>query len=306
MEEQEEIMVSIICNTYNHEEFIAEAIESFLIQETYFKFEILIHDDASTDKTAEIIRLYEQKYPSLIKPIYQSINQYSTGIKPSVTFSYPRAKGKYIALCEGDDYWTDPNKLQIQFECLENNPDVVCCCHNECKLTENGLINESRLSPQNQQSFTGYEMMTCQCLILPLTAFFRNLDVLRDYPLERKYVANGDAFLFSILGQYGSCMYLPMIKPAVYRVHEGGIWSMKSHAEQKGMRLNTWFWMAEYYSRLGNYKIEEKFIIRYLSLFISDLNKIQLLSICVKMCIPAKLVRFVKKYYIKNEPILKL
>ena len=297
MEEQEEIMVSISCSTYNHEKFIAEAIEGFLMQETNFKYEILIHDDASTDKTAEIIRSYEQKYPFLIKPIYQSINQYSRGIKPGPAYNYSRAKGKYISVCEGDDYWTDPNKLQIQFDCLENNPDVVCCCHNECKLTEHGLINESRLSPQNQRSFTGYEMMTCQCLILPLTAFFRNLDVLRDYPPETKFAKNGDVFLFSILGQYGSCMYLPTIKPSVYRVHEGGVWSMKSEAEQKSMRMNTWFWMAEYYSRLGNSKLEEKFRLRCLSLFISDLSITQFMSICIKICLPARLVQLAKKYF---------
>ena len=86
------------------------------MQKTDFPFEILIHDDASTDGTADIIREYEAKYPDIIKPIYQTENQYSKGIKVSQVYQFPRAKGKYIALCEGDDYWTDPYKLQKQVD----------------------------------------------------------------------------------------------------------------------------------------------------------------------------------------------
>ncbi len=124
-----DISVSIICNTYNHENYIRDAIESFLMQKTNFKFEVLIHDDASTDKTAEIIREYESKYPDIIKPIYQKENQYSQKIPYAVLYQYPRVKGKYIAFCEGDDYWTDPYKLQKQYEGLEMNPQIDMCAH---------------------------------------------------------------------------------------------------------------------------------------------------------------------------------
>ena len=104
-------LLSICCVTYNHESFISQCLDGFLMQQTDFPFEILIHDDASADGTANIIMEYEAKYPDLIKPIYQTENQFSKGIKISVTFNFPRAKGKYIALCEGDDYWTDPLKF---------------------------------------------------------------------------------------------------------------------------------------------------------------------------------------------------
>jgi len=115
-------LVSICCITYNHENYIEDALEGFLIQETDFPFEILINDDASTDKTADIIREYEAKYPKLIKPIYQTENQFSQGISPNWKFNFPRARGKYIALCEGDDYWISTNKLQKQVrEVLEVN-----------------------------------------------------------------------------------------------------------------------------------------------------------------------------------------
>ena len=125
------ILVSLHCLTYNHEKFIAEAIESFLMQETNFKFEILIHDDASTDRTAEIIKEYELQYPELIKPIYQSENQYSKGNSANTInhINLNRAKGKYIAVCEGDDYWIDPYKLQKQVDCMEKNPEYSLCVH---------------------------------------------------------------------------------------------------------------------------------------------------------------------------------
>lgn len=252
-----EIMVSICCATYNHEKYIAQAIDGFLMQEVDFEFEILIHDDASTDKTADIIRSYEQKYPEIIKPIYQTVNQYSKGIKVTPTFNYSRAKGKYIALCEGDDYWTDVKKLQKQYDCLEKNLDVICCYHNAYVFDDNGIIKESKLPTKQQHSHTSFEMMACRCFILTLSAFFRNIDILRDYPPEAEYVKSGDTFLFSLLGQYGSGMYLPTIKPAAYRVHAGGVWSLKSEQEKKASRINFFYWMAEYYARLGNHsKIE--------------------------------------------------
>ncbi|MBN2520778.1 MAG: glycosyltransferase [Bacteroidales bacterium] len=116
-------LVSISCITYNHEEYIRDSIEGFLMQKTTFPVEILIHDDASTDKTSEIIREYEKKFPDLIFPIFQKVNQYSKGINIPLTFQYPRARGKYYGGAEGDDYWIDPYKLQKQVDFLEANPE---------------------------------------------------------------------------------------------------------------------------------------------------------------------------------------
>jgi len=116
-------LVSISCITYNHENYIRDTIEGFLMQKTNFSFEILIHDDASTDKTADIIREYEKKHTDLIFPIYQTVNQYSKEIMISPKFNWPRARGKYMAICEGDDYWTDPYKLQKQVDFLERNEE---------------------------------------------------------------------------------------------------------------------------------------------------------------------------------------
>ena len=120
-------LVSISCLAFNHAKYIRDGIEGFLIQKTTFPFEILIHDDASTDNTAQIIREYELQYPHLIFPIYQKENQYSKGRRLTLRFNVPRARGIYIALCEGDDYWTDPYKLQKQIDFLEANPGYGLC-----------------------------------------------------------------------------------------------------------------------------------------------------------------------------------
>ncbi len=128
MDKIKDPLVSICCITYNHEDYIRDAIESFLMQETDFSFEIVMHDDASTDTTADIIREYEKKYPDIIKPIYQTENQYSKG-KRVVLFALKAASGKYIALCDGDDYWIDPLKLQKQITAMEKHPECYISFH---------------------------------------------------------------------------------------------------------------------------------------------------------------------------------
>ena len=116
-------VVSIACTTYNQKKFIKKTLEGFLIQKTSFPVEIVIHDDASTDGTKEIIKEYENKYPHLFRVIYQTENQYSKKIDIANKFVYPKIKSKYVATCEGDDYWTDPLKLQKQVNFLDKNDD---------------------------------------------------------------------------------------------------------------------------------------------------------------------------------------
>jgi len=122
-----EPLVSIVCTTYNHVLFVRQCLNGITTQKTNFLFEVIIHDDASDDGTVEIIKEYEKKYPEIIKPIYQRENQYSKKVDIYETYIYPRAKGKYIAICEGDDYWIDENKLQMQVDFLENNPEYGMC-----------------------------------------------------------------------------------------------------------------------------------------------------------------------------------
>jgi len=174
-------LVSISCITYNHEKYIEDALQGFLSQETDFPFEILIHDDASTDRTVNILREYEVKYPKLIKPIYQKENQYSRGIKISATYQYPRALGKYIAMCEGDDYWIDPYKLQKQVDFLEANPDYG--------MTYSKVIYFIQKKNKYDHYFGGdketFEELLFGNSVPTLTACFR-LDLFQEYQQDIK------------------------------------------------------------------------------------------------------------------------
>lgn len=151
--DQSNILVSICCITYNHAPFIRKALDSFLMQEPptgvskdEIWYEILIHDDASTDGTTEIIKEYAAKYPDLIFPLYEIENQYKkVGTAGIDLYNYNRARGKYIAYCEGDDYWTDPNKLQKQVDFMESHQEYAICMHG-CSVHDvrNGKHYESQ------------------------------------------------------------------------------------------------------------------------------------------------------------------
>lgn len=145
------ILVSIICNTFNHEKYIRDALESFINQKTDFEYEVLIHDDASTDKTPEIIREYALRYPDLIKPIFEEENQYSKGISINAIYQYPRVRGKYIAVCEGDDYWIDMNKLQRQVAGLEKQPQIDICAHAAYVIDAKTKERISTISPRETE-----------------------------------------------------------------------------------------------------------------------------------------------------------
>lgn len=137
----DDIVVSVLCITYNQEKYIGKAIESFINQKTDFKYEILINDDASTDKTAEIIKEYQKMHPDKIRAFIQTENLFSRGINPTDVI-YRQSKGKYIAMCEGDDFWVDCNKLKKQIDFLEKNEDYALCTHAAYMAKESGKYSE--------------------------------------------------------------------------------------------------------------------------------------------------------------------
>lgn len=152
-----EPLLSIVCLTYNHASFIRKTLESFLQQETDFPFEVIVHDDASTDTTAAIVADYAARYPSIIKPIYQTQNQFSLGV-PFSTRLFARAAGKYIAYCEGDDYWTDPSKLQQQVDFLEQHRDYVITYHDAFMFNSKGIIQSPQLTGKLRKDATALEI----------------------------------------------------------------------------------------------------------------------------------------------------
>ena len=136
-----ELMVTIRCMTYNHEPYIRQCLEGFVMQKTNFRFEAIVHDDASTDGTAAIIREYAEKYPDIIKPIYETENQYSKHDGSLKRIMNCVTHGKYIALCEGDDYWIDSLKLQKQIDYMEQHSECSLCGTNGLILWDNGVKN---------------------------------------------------------------------------------------------------------------------------------------------------------------------
>ena len=121
------LMVTIRCTAYNQEPYIRDCLEGFVMQKTNFRFEAIVHDDASTDRTAAIIKEYAEKYPDIIKPIFETENQYSKHDGSLRRIMNEHMHGKYIAECEGDDYWIDPLKLQKQVDFMERHPDFSLC-----------------------------------------------------------------------------------------------------------------------------------------------------------------------------------
>lgn len=149
------IDVTIVCHTYNHEKYIRECLDGFLMQKVDFNYEVVIHDDASTDSTAEIIRDYAAKYPEIFRPIYQKENKYSQGIQITPQYVYPMIRGRYVALCEGDDKWIDKNKLQIQYDYLEKHQDCSMCVHN---TVMNNLYTNSKKLVVNSKRDRDYSL----------------------------------------------------------------------------------------------------------------------------------------------------
>lgn len=216
-------IISICCAAYNHENYIEEALNGFLIQETKFPFEIIVHDDASTDSTTSIIRQYEKKYPRIIKPIYQIENKYSQGFKIGAHFLYPKAKGIYLAFCEGDDYWICKNKLENQILFLEKNPDIYLSIHPAHILTDGNLVglsvrhssSETILSPKLVYTTSGQFCATASMVVVKeriesLPEFFFNVPV-------------GDFFIQALAGING-IHYFPDIC-SVYRLGNVGSWT---------------------------------------------------------------------------------
>lgn len=217
---RENPLLSCCCITYNHEKFISQAIDGMLKQETDFPFEIIIHDDASTDSTAEIIKNYANKYPQIIRTILQKENQYSQK-KNIMAIPINEAKGQYIASLEGDDYWIDPLKLQKQVDFLEKDSEYVCCYHNSIVVNDNDeMIRETFIG--GPKDYSRSEMLASTTDITTESVVFRNVIV---YPDDFKEIPFGDMARWHLMGFHGKAKYLDNVGKAAYRIHENGVWS---------------------------------------------------------------------------------
>lgn len=228
-------LLSISCITYNHIEFIAEAIDGFLMQETTFPVEILIHDDASTDGTDQVVADYHRQYPDLIKPIYQCVNQHSQGVRVSMKFQYPRVRGKYVALCEGDDYWTHPNKLQKQVDFLEKNPQASFVFHNAVVLDEVSKKVSLYDTEANGRWYCRADLIK-RNMIPTASKVTRTALIARDIQLP--VGVPGDWVGHFTESDYGNFYYTPDVM-SVYRIHPSGIWSSQDDLKRIANTLRT-------------------------------------------------------------------
>lgn len=243
-----EPVVSICCLTYNHILYIRQCLDGFMMQKVNFPIEILIYDDASTDGTQGIIREYETKYPNIVKPIYQKENQYSKGVRVGFVYNYSRAKGKYIALCEGDDYWTDPYKLQKQVDFLESHIDYVMCSHKWNDFIENKKKVDCGMPLEVDSSGKIYDLDSLvhgEWYFQPLTVLFRRCAV--DFKKYNLYKNSKDITLFYVLLKNGKgfCFHDVM---ATYRIHSGGIWSGAGLNRRRKQDFET---------KIGIYEVEK-------------------------------------------------
>ena len=217
-------MVTIQMPTYNHEGYIKKALDSILMQQVDFTYEILLKDDKSTDKTRAIVTAYQKEHPDKIRLWLCKENLYSQGIKVGLSFF---ARGKYTAKLEGDDYWTDPLKLQKQVDFLEQNPQYSICFTYSVKVDTEGKPLETITNLQ-QQTFTQYDfLMGKKFQTRTQTILFNNqyLDVERIMRLNPKNRINGDTILKIQLTDNNKLGVRLPICTAAYRIHQGGVWS---------------------------------------------------------------------------------
>lgn len=225
------IMVTVYCIAYNHEKYIRDALEGFIKQKTSFEFEVIVHDDASTDGTKAIIQEYADRYPTIIKPIYQAQNTYNTHNRV-YDFLLPRTNGKYIAICEGDDYWIDANKLQSQYDFLESHYDCSAVVHLALQLNPNGVIQSYYDFNQNDRVFLDISDILENHAVFPTASLFFRKEFYYRHKEVLKRMRAFDYVIKTLLAMDGRICVLPYTM-SVYRFQAIGAWTTKVWANKE-------------------------------------------------------------------------
>jgi glycosyltransferase involved in cell wall biosynthesis len=217
------VKVSVIVHTYNHESYIRQTLDSILAQEVNFEYEVIVGDDASPDSTPKIIQEYQVKFPNIIKPLLHPKNLGGYG-KGNTLATLAVCQGKYIAAMDGDDYWTNPLKLQKQVDFLENNPDFVACFHNALIHFEDGSHPDMNVNNDDQRIVTSIEDLVGEDEIWYMATsavMFRN-GIIKEYPQWFHNSKSGDIPRYILLGKHGKFFYINEIM-SVYRKNGGGM-----------------------------------------------------------------------------------
>lgn len=259
---QQPLMVTIRCIAYNQEKYIRDCLEGFVMQKTNFRFEAIVHDDASTDGTAAIIKEYAEKYPDIIKPILETENQYSKHDGSLGRIMDEHTHGKYVAWCEGDDYWIDPLKLQKQVDFLERNPDYSMCWTDGLMETNGVKQKINRYLASGETPMT--DIIENGGAFVPTCSIVVRKSVLGSMPKEAKGWYVGDFPLQMWCGWKGKVWY--MVEPTiVYRYMSKGSWTEKylkksNKAKYLNMYLKECPMMAEF-NKLTEFRYNDSFEI---------------------------------------------
>lgn len=273
---KDSLSVSICCITYNHEKYIGEAIDGFLMQRTTFPFEIIIGEDYSTDSTLKIIYEYKSKYPNLIQVLKNDIN---IGMQKNFTKTFNACVGTYIALCEGDDFWTDPNKLQKQISFLEENSQFAICCHKSEKYNQDHKAFFGYYPNINhEKEFSLYDLFRAN-IANTCTFVYRNYHL--ELPLFFENLQVGDWPLHMIHAQHGKIKYIPE-SLAAYRVHTGGVWSSSGQIKKIDATIFAFKYMNKYFENQYSIQINKtisNFFLEKASYYFND-HRVFLVSRC--------------------------
>ena len=241
-------LVSVCCVTYNHALYIAEALDSFLMQKTDFDYEIIVGEDNSTDGTREIVERYAAAHPDLISVIHQDPN---VGAIKNQLATFARAQGQYIAICDGDDFWTDDHKLQKQIDFLEANDNFVICSHHTEVIDDQGETVYLKQEPEKMEFdyldlLLGRREETRTCSVV-----MRNGDFLQTVHNQEWYYRTygTDMFLkLYVLELTQQKIYVMPDVMACYRLHRGGIWSMIDQKLRKHRMISDFNIVVNHFS----------------------------------------------------------
>lgn len=257
------VYVSCVCTTYNQDIYIRDAIDGFLAQVTEYRFEIIIHDDASSDNTRAILEEYKDKYPHIIRLILQNENQYSKGNFRPFVYASKIAKGGYIALCEGDDYWNDTNKLQIQVNELENNNNINMVITSAFSLFPDDS-SSIFCDLGDEKSIIPFE----KCILgpskdfYPTASFLFRTELLQHLPDWFYSEAPVGDYYVQLFGSFpNGCIYLPS-KSVTYRLNSvGSLSSMMDNQKFINLRKRSYFCGQKLLAMYGSNNIFKAAII---------------------------------------------